>query len=142
MTIIAFDDQPPQSSSLTDYDRQHHALYIRLLDAADEGAEWTEVVRLWATSWCRGLVSGIPPRARKARYYEDRRLTGRILAPLALTAPGAGGAGGRPVTRASDWTPLLDQEPDAATPDESAAASLVDRDRASVSIPPCRAMRR
>jgi hypothetical protein len=46
MTDIAFDDQPPHSSSLTDYDRQHLALYIRLLDAAEEGAEWTEVVRV------------------------------------------------------------------------------------------------
>jgi len=46
MTRIAFDDQPPQSPSLTDYDRQHLALYIRLLDAAEEGAEWTEVVRI------------------------------------------------------------------------------------------------
>jgi type VI secretion system activator RovC-like protein len=46
MTRIAFDDQPPQSASLTDYDRQHLALYIRLLDAAEEGADWTEVVRV------------------------------------------------------------------------------------------------
>ena len=46
MTGIAFDDQPPHSSSLTDYDRQHLSLYIRLLDAAEEGVEWTEVVRV------------------------------------------------------------------------------------------------
>src|SRR5215468_9509399 len=46
MTGIAFDDQPPQSSSLTDYDRQHLTLYVRLLDAAEEEAEWTEVVRV------------------------------------------------------------------------------------------------
>jgi len=46
MTTIAFDDQPPQSPSLTDYDRQHLTLYIRLLDAVEEGAEWTEVVRV------------------------------------------------------------------------------------------------
>ena len=44
MTGIPFDDQPPQSSSLTEYDRLHVALYVRLLDAAEEGAEWTEVV--------------------------------------------------------------------------------------------------
>src|SRR5260370_2536671 len=43
MTSTAFDDQPPQSSSLTDCDRQNLALYVRLLDAAEEGAEWTEV---------------------------------------------------------------------------------------------------
>ena len=46
MTSIVFEDQPPQSASLTDYDRQHLALYIRLLDAAEEGAEWTEVVHV------------------------------------------------------------------------------------------------
>jgi type IV secretion system protein VirD4 len=81
------------------------------------------------------LVSGIPPiRTRKARYYEDRRLTSRILAPSALTAPGAGGSGGRPVSRANDWTPLLDQDPDTATVDESAAASLVGHDRANGGI--------
>jgi len=81
------------------------------------------------------LVSGVPPiRARKARYYEDRRLTGRILAPPVLTAPGVGGAGGRPVSRANDWTPLLDQDPDTAREDESAAASLVGHDRANSGI--------
>jgi hypothetical protein len=36
---------PPQSSSLTDYDRQHLALYLRLLDSAAEGADWAEVAR-------------------------------------------------------------------------------------------------
>jgi type IV secretory pathway TraG/TraD family ATPase VirD4 len=34
------------------------------------------------------LVSGIPPiRAQKVRYYEDKRLTSRILDPPALTTP-------------------------------------------------------
>jgi type IV secretion system protein VirD4 len=81
------------------------------------------------------LVSGIPPiRAHKARYYEDRRLTGRILAPPVLTAPGADGAGGRPVSRANDWTPLLDDEPGTATVDEPAADSLMGRDRAKGGI--------
>jgi hypothetical protein len=44
--VAAFSDEPPQSSTLTDYDRQHLSLYVRLLDAAEEGAEWTEVVRI------------------------------------------------------------------------------------------------
>ena len=36
------------------------------------------------------LVSGVPPiRARKARYFEDIRLTERVLAPAAVTAQGA-----------------------------------------------------
>ena len=46
MKSTIFADQPPQSASMTDYDRQHLALYVRLLDAAEEGAEWTEVVHV------------------------------------------------------------------------------------------------
>jgi Uncharacterized conserved protein (DUF2285) len=38
--------EPPQSPSLTDYDRGHFKLYLRLLDAADERADWREVVRV------------------------------------------------------------------------------------------------
>jgi len=45
-----------------------------------------------------------------------------------------GGAGGRPVSRANDWTPLLDDEPDTATVDEPAADSLMGRDRANGGI--------
>jgi hypothetical protein len=39
-------DSPPASPELTDYDRKHLALYIRLLDAADAGADWREVARV------------------------------------------------------------------------------------------------
>lgn len=47
------------------------------------------------------LVSGISPiRAKKARYYEDRRLAARIMPPPSL---GAGGYGDRPVPRPCDW---------------------------------------
>jgi type IV secretion system protein VirD4 len=47
------------------------------------------------------LVSGISPiRAKKARYYEDRRLVARIMPPPSL---GAGGFGDRPVPRPCDW---------------------------------------
>jgi type IV secretory pathway TraG/TraD family ATPase VirD4 len=36
------------------------------------------------------LVSGIPPiRAKKARYFEDPRLTERVLTPPSLTSGGA-----------------------------------------------------
>lgn len=45
-TTIAFVDQAPQGPDLTDYDRQHLALYVRLLDAAKEGADWKEVVQV------------------------------------------------------------------------------------------------
>ncbi len=46
------------------------------------------------------LVSGLYPiRAKKARYYEDRRLTERILPPPVLGAPGAS----KPPVARSDW---------------------------------------
>lgn len=44
MTDRDFLDAPPQSAALTDYDRTHTTLYLRLLDAAADGADWREVV--------------------------------------------------------------------------------------------------
>jgi type IV secretion system protein VirD4 len=79
------------------------------------------------------LVAGVPPiRARKARYYEDRRLVSRILPPPVL--PNAGNSGSRHVTQANGWTPLPDPDPDTATADESAAGSLAGHDRANGGI--------
>jgi type IV secretion system protein VirD4 len=47
------------------------------------------------------LVSGVPPiRAKKARYYEDRRLSARIMPPPSM---GQGGLSGRPASRPCDW---------------------------------------
>ena len=37
---------PPQSDTVTDYDRAHLKLYLRLLDSADEGADWREASRI------------------------------------------------------------------------------------------------
>ena len=64
---IVFSDEPPQSASMTDYDRQHLALYVRLLDAAEEGAEWTEVVR---------VLFGLDPKreGERARRVYDSHL--------------------------------------------------------------------
>ena len=64
---IAFSDDPPQSASMTDYDRQHLALYVRLLDAAEEGASWTEVVR---------VLFGLDPKreGERARRVYDSHL--------------------------------------------------------------------
>ena len=73
MTSIAFDDQPPQSSNLTDYDRARLALYVRLLDAVEEGAEWTEVVR---------LLFGLDPnrdRERARRVYDSHLARARWM---------------------------------------------------------------
>ncbi|HSZ74699.1 MAG TPA: DUF2285 domain-containing protein [Rhizomicrobium sp.] len=36
-------DAAPTSEYLTDYDKIHMLVYIRMLDAADEGAAWQEV---------------------------------------------------------------------------------------------------
>jgi hypothetical protein len=46
MTIPAFDDQPPMTEHVNDYDRRHFVTYIRLLDARQDGADWREVVQV------------------------------------------------------------------------------------------------
>ncbi|MHB1218054.1 MAG: DNA -binding domain-containing protein [Alphaproteobacteria bacterium] len=46
MTVITFQDRPPESDHLTAYDESHLSLYIRLLDAAAEGADWREAVQI------------------------------------------------------------------------------------------------
>lgn len=43
MTEPDFLDVPPDGEALTDYDRTHIKLYIRLLDAAAAGADWERV---------------------------------------------------------------------------------------------------
>ena len=45
VTISSLQDVPPQGAVVTDYDRRHMTQYMRLLDAAGEGASWQEV---WA----------------------------------------------------------------------------------------------
>lgn len=42
--IEPFDDTAPTSDVLTDYDRTHLRLYMRLLDAIAASADWVEVV--------------------------------------------------------------------------------------------------
>ena len=39
-----FLDAPPDSRELTDYDHEHMKLYMRVLDAASDGADWREAV--------------------------------------------------------------------------------------------------
>ncbi len=65
--VATFSDPPPQSSSLTDYDRHHLTLYVRLLDAAEEGADWTEVAR---------ILFGLDPErdGARARSVHDSHL--------------------------------------------------------------------
>ena len=46
MAVPTFDDKPPDLPSVTPYDEQHLRTYLRLLDAAEEGADWREVVQI------------------------------------------------------------------------------------------------
>ena len=39
-------DTAPSEPRITDYDRSHIATYLRLLDAAADGAPWDEVARI------------------------------------------------------------------------------------------------
>lgn len=42
----AVSEVAPTGDELTDYDRAHVTTYLRLLDAASAGAEWSEVARI------------------------------------------------------------------------------------------------
>jgi hypothetical protein len=46
VTKTDFLDEPPESEVLTAYDREHMKLYLRLLDAATDGADWREAVHI------------------------------------------------------------------------------------------------
>lgn len=67
MTQVDFLDEPPESEVLTDYDRAHMKLYLRLLDAASDGADWREAV---------SVLFGLDPERdpERARNIHDRHL--------------------------------------------------------------------
>ena len=67
MTQTSFQDEPPQGSVLTPYDRAHMTLYMRLLDAARDGADWRN-----ATHTLFGLDAGQDPH--RARLVHDAHL--------------------------------------------------------------------
>jgi len=46
VTISSLQDVPPQGAVVTDYDRRHMVQYMRLLDAAVEGASWQEAAQI------------------------------------------------------------------------------------------------
>ena len=64
MTQEAFLDQPPENQEITRYDREHMKLYIRLLDAAADGADWHEAVSILF-----GLDADLQPE-RARRVYD------------------------------------------------------------------------
>ena len=67
MTIPAFNDRAPDVDHVTDYDERHHHTYWRLLDAAEEKADWREAVR---------IIFGVDPDAEpeRARTIYDTHL--------------------------------------------------------------------
>lgn len=64
MTVEHFTDDPPQGDQLTNYDREHARLYMRLLDSVADGADWRE-----ATEVLFGIDTAAQPE-RARRVYE------------------------------------------------------------------------
>jgi Uncharacterized conserved protein (DUF2285) len=46
MTTPPFEDRPPAVDRITAYDERHFVTYLRLLDAAEEGADWREAAQI------------------------------------------------------------------------------------------------
>ncbi len=67
VTYVKFLDEPPKGAVLTAYDREHAKLYLRLLDAAADGADWREAVSILF-----GLDPGREPE--RARHIHDTHL--------------------------------------------------------------------
>jgi hypothetical protein len=67
MASSAFLDAPPDSPALTDYDRSHMKIYMRVLDAAADGADWREAVAV-----IFGLDADAEPE--RARRVHDSHL--------------------------------------------------------------------
>lgn len=63
----SFEDAAPDGDELTDYDRSHMKLYMRLFDAHSDGADWREAVE---------VLFGIDPRREpeRARRVHDSHL--------------------------------------------------------------------
>lgn len=62
-----FLDEPPPGQGLTPYDREHMTLYLRLLDAARDGADWREAVQILF-----GLDPDVDPQ--RSRHIHDTHL--------------------------------------------------------------------
>jgi Uncharacterized conserved protein (DUF2285) len=66
-------DTAPTENRVTDYDRTHLTNYLRILDAAEEGASWAEVAR---------IVLGIDPTDepdRAKRVYDSHLARARWM---------------------------------------------------------------
>jgi hypothetical protein len=58
MTEAQFQDRPPHTDRVNAYDERHLSVYLRLLMAEEEGADWREVVR---------VIFGLDPAQEPAR---------------------------------------------------------------------------
>ncbi|MFG1247842.1 DNA -binding domain-containing protein [Xanthobacter flavus] len=65
--MTAYLDEPPNSQTLTTYDREHMVLYLRLLDSSRDGADWREAVQILF-----GLDPAIEPE--RCRQVHDSHL--------------------------------------------------------------------
>lgn len=67
MTETRFDDLPPLTERVNAYDEQHLAIYLRLLMAEEEGADWREVVQ---------VIFGLDPQREpdRAKTVHDSHL--------------------------------------------------------------------
>lgn len=67
MTTPPFENRAPADDRITAYDERHFITYLRILDAAEEGADWREVVR---------IVFGLDATAEpdRARLVHDSHL--------------------------------------------------------------------
>lgn len=74
MPKLTFVDEPLGGDNATDYDRQHASLYLRLLDAEAQRANWRDVVK---------VVFGIDPAsdfARARRVYDNHLARAHVIA--------------------------------------------------------------
>lgn len=67
MTIPPFEDRTPADDRITAYDERHFVTYLRILDAAEEGADWSEVAAVMF-----GLDAAAEPD--RARLVHDSHL--------------------------------------------------------------------
>ena len=67
MTTPPFENRAPADDRITAYDERHFITYLRILDAAEDGADWREVVN---------IVFGLDATAEpdRARLVHDSHL--------------------------------------------------------------------
>jgi predicted SprT family Zn-dependent metalloprotease len=69
MSKTPFKDSPPLTDRVNAYDEAHLATYLRLLDAAEEGADWREVVKI-----VFGLHVDVDADPERAKRMHDTHL--------------------------------------------------------------------